>query len=276
MAVPPSQRSALDGGRAERTARRRTADALIHRQPMISTASTTAVTTTKGTAVPRTNTKRRPRTPITTVAAHTWTPVRTDVGASRATGDDQPPEQGADDERRGDRQHLADASAVVRAAAGDGEQQHGRRRPRAWRGRWSAGADPRDRNVPTLVPWPTATPRTSASPGRSSASTASCGRRRGTKPCTVLPTVSGRRGARQGPTAVGFFSCSKSTNEMNFIAQKFARAVIGTQQHRLVQPHLTRALRGRSGHRVRSRRRHVVVPGDRGHRRHRHVGLQRP
>jgi|GEM_PF-397852 len=30
------------------------------------------------------------------------------------------------------------------------------------------------------------------------------------------------------PAAVGFFSCSKSTNEMNFIAQKFARAVIGT------------------------------------------------
>ena len=31
-----------------------------------------------------------------------------------------------------------------------------------------------------------------------------------------------------GPSAVGFFSCSKSTNEMNYIAQKFARAVIGT------------------------------------------------
>ena len=31
-----------------------------------------------------------------------------------------------------------------------------------------------------------------------------------------------------GPNACGFFSCSKSTNEMNFIAQKFARAVIGT------------------------------------------------
>ena len=30
------------------------------------------------------------------------------------------------------------------------------------------------------------------------------------------------------PSAVGFFSCSKSTNEMNFIAQKLARAVIGT------------------------------------------------
>jgi formate dehydrogenase (hydrogenase) len=31
-----------------------------------------------------------------------------------------------------------------------------------------------------------------------------------------------------GPSACCFFSCSKSTNEMNFIAQKFARAVIGT------------------------------------------------
>jgi len=31
-----------------------------------------------------------------------------------------------------------------------------------------------------------------------------------------------------GPTSVGFFSCSKSTNEMNFLAQKFARTVIGT------------------------------------------------
>jgi predicted molibdopterin-dependent oxidoreductase YjgC len=31
-----------------------------------------------------------------------------------------------------------------------------------------------------------------------------------------------------GPTAVGFFSCSKSTNEMNFIAQKLARTALGT------------------------------------------------
>jgi len=38
-----------------------------------------------------------------------------------------------------------------------------------------------------------------------------------------------RRTRREaGPSAVGFFSCSKSTNEMNYIAQKFARAVIGT------------------------------------------------
>jgi len=31
-----------------------------------------------------------------------------------------------------------------------------------------------------------------------------------------------------GGESVGFFSCSKSTNELNFIAQKFARVVIGT------------------------------------------------
>ncbi len=31
-----------------------------------------------------------------------------------------------------------------------------------------------------------------------------------------------------GSTAIGMFSCSKSTNEMNFAAQKFARTVLGT------------------------------------------------
>ena len=31
-----------------------------------------------------------------------------------------------------------------------------------------------------------------------------------------------------GPEAIGMFSCSKSTNEMNFAAQKFARTVLGT------------------------------------------------
>lgn len=34
--------------------------------------------------------------------------------------------------------------------------------------------------------------------------------------------------AAHGPRAVGLFSCSKSTNEMNFVAQKFMRAVIGS------------------------------------------------
>ena len=33
---------------------------------------------------------------------------------------------------------------------------------------------------------------------------------------------------RHGPRAFGLFSCSKSTNEMNYAAQKFARVVIGS------------------------------------------------
>jgi len=33
---------------------------------------------------------------------------------------------------------------------------------------------------------------------------------------------------RHGPQAFGLFSCSKSTNEMNYAAQKFARVVIGS------------------------------------------------
>jgi formate dehydrogenase major subunit len=31
-----------------------------------------------------------------------------------------------------------------------------------------------------------------------------------------------------GPDALGVFSCSKSTNEMNFLAQKLARVAFGT------------------------------------------------
>lgn len=31
-----------------------------------------------------------------------------------------------------------------------------------------------------------------------------------------------------GPRSFGLFSCSKSSNEMNFAAQKFARVVIGS------------------------------------------------
>jgi len=30
-----------------------------------------------------------------------------------------------------------------------------------------------------------------------------------------------------GPSTFGMFSCSKATNEMNFVAQKFTRSVIG-------------------------------------------------
>jgi predicted molibdopterin-dependent oxidoreductase YjgC len=33
---------------------------------------------------------------------------------------------------------------------------------------------------------------------------------------------------QHGPQAFGIFSCSKTTNELNFVAQKFARAVMGS------------------------------------------------
>lgn len=33
---------------------------------------------------------------------------------------------------------------------------------------------------------------------------------------------------RHGPDTFGLFSCSKATNEVNYVAQKFARQVIGT------------------------------------------------
>lgn len=34
--------------------------------------------------------------------------------------------------------------------------------------------------------------------------------------------------AAHGPASVGLFSCSKSTNEMNYAAQKFLRAAVGS------------------------------------------------
>lgn len=33
---------------------------------------------------------------------------------------------------------------------------------------------------------------------------------------------------RNGGSGVGLFSCSKATNEMNFVAQKFVRQVLGS------------------------------------------------
>jgi formate dehydrogenase (hydrogenase) len=33
---------------------------------------------------------------------------------------------------------------------------------------------------------------------------------------------------RGGPDSIGLFSCSKATNEINFVAQKFARVALGT------------------------------------------------
>ena len=47
----------------------------------------------------------------------------------------------------------------------------------------------------------------------------------------ALDLVTGRFAelkAHHGPDTFGVYSCSKATNELNFLAQKFARAVIGT------------------------------------------------
>ena len=47
----------------------------------------------------------------------------------------------------------------------------------------------------------------------------------------ALDLVAGRFGeikAQHGGNAFGFFSCSKATNEVNFIAQKFMRAVLSS------------------------------------------------
>lgn len=41
---------------------------------------------------------------------------------------------------------------------------------------------------------------------------------------TGIGTVVGE----SGPEAFGMFSCSKATNEMNYMAQKFARVVVGS------------------------------------------------
>ena len=34
--------------------------------------------------------------------------------------------------------------------------------------------------------------------------------------------------AKHGPQAFGMFSCSKTTNELNYVAQKFVRSVLGS------------------------------------------------
>jgi formate dehydrogenase major subunit len=37
-----------------------------------------------------------------------------------------------------------------------------------------------------------------------------------------------RTKAAHGPNAVGVFSCSKATNEVNYVAQKFVRTAVGS------------------------------------------------
>ena len=54
-----------------------------------------------------------------------------------------------------------------------------------------------------------------------------CGPPPGTRRSTAPPRAS--RGAQtRHAESFGMFSCSKATNEMNYLAQKFARQVMGT------------------------------------------------
>jgi formate dehydrogenase (hydrogenase) len=56
------------------------------------------------------------------------------------------------------------------------------------------------------------------------------GLRRATWEEALERAAEGLRDARErgGTRTFGMFSCSKATNEMNYIAQKFARGVIGS------------------------------------------------
>ena len=53
------------------------------------------------------------------------------------------------------------------------------------------------------------------------------------------------------PDEVGVVSSARSTNEANYVMQKFGRAVLEHQQHRPLRPSLTRSHCGRSGHHIR-------------------------
>ncbi len=53
--------------------------------------------------------------------------------------------------------------------------------------------------------------------------------------------AAGFRGALDQGTMTGLFSCSKATNELNFAAQKFSPGRAALQQHRQLQPNLTRS-----------------------------------
>ena len=55
-----------------------------------------------------------------------------------------------------------------------------------------------------------------------------CAPPRGTRRSTPSPPASPARVTSDASTSFGIFSCSKATNEMNFLAQKFARQVMGT------------------------------------------------
>ncbi len=79
-----------------------------------------------------------------------------------------------------------------------------------------------------------------------------------------------------GPNALGIFSLLEGDQRGELRRAEVRARGHRHEQHRQLQPHLTRSQRRRSGDSVRSGRRHQLVPGDRGDGRHRPVGLERP
>ena len=113
------------------------------------------------------------------------------------------------------------------------------------------------------------------SPSRWCARTASCASRPGRRPSTGRRRVAGRHRAsrRQGGRPVQLLEGHER--------DELRRAEVlpsgpRQQQHRQLQPHLTRAERGRSGHGLRCRRRHQLIRRGRAHRPHAALGLERP
>ena len=98
---------------------------------------------------------------------------------------------------------------------------------------------------------------------------------RGTRRWTGPPTASAGRWPTTVPTRWGVLVLEGHERDELHRPEAHAHGH-RHEQHRLLQPHLTRSLRRRSGDSLRSRRRHVLLPRGGGHRRHHPLGLERP
>ena len=87
----------------------------------------------------------------------------------------------------------------------------------------------------------------------------------------------GFRGAveKHGPQTFGMFSCSKTTNELNYHGPEVRALGDRQQQYRQLQPDLTRPQRRRSGDGLWGGRRHQFLPRDRRNGRHSALGVER-
>ncbi len=143
---------------------------------------------------------------------------------------------------------LSDMERAKRVGAASG--RHGRtgrytRRAGDGRRRWTRSGGIRAEVVRSPDPAPRARHEGRRAPSRDVGRGARPDRRgapRGTRSAA-------RRADARAP--VGIFSCSKATNEVNYAAQKLSRHGPGQQQHRQLQPHLTRTVCRRSGDRFR-------------------------